>query len=599
MRDTASPASPLTRAQRWGPRRNPDGSIRFQLWGPAERSVGLRLNGSDVQMTNFGDGWHHVDVCAPPGSVYGFLLDDGALVGDPASRQQVGQLDGPSILTSDNSYHWRNDEWIGRPWEEAVIYEIHVGTFTPEGTFGAAIERLPRLAELGFTAVELMPIAHFPGTRGWGYDGVLQFAPHTAYGSPDDLKALIDAAHGLGLMVFLDVVYNHFGPEGNYLSRYAPQFFRTGRDTPWGPAIAYEQEPVRRYFIENALYWLIDFRLDGLRFDAIDQIEDSGGEHILLEIARAVRSEIGSRHVHLTTENPANGTDLMADLPEGRLYQADWNDDFHHALHVAVTGESAGYYEPFKRNTWAKLRQAMAHGYVKPGKAIIGDSSPPTESLPPTAFVHFLQNHDQVGNRARGDRLHATVDRHIYRALTEMLLLSPQVPLLFMGDDHLSLRPFHFFADYTGAIAKAIRDNRPKEAAIFGGVPEGMSASDLRDPNDHDTFVRSKIDWHEAATEDAIAWAEYVKLLLEIRRGTIVPLLSQATGYSGTVLADTPDRCVFIDWTFGSKVLQLRANFSRHAVALPATTGNRVYPTGDTRETGLAPASCQAFIRQS
>ncbi len=599
MRDTAGLSSPVTPAQRWGPRRNPDGSIRFQLWAPAERSVGLRLNGSDVQMTNFGDGWHHVDVWAPNGSSYSFVLKDGAVVGDPASRQQAGQLDGPSILTNDNSYHWRNIEWIGRPWEEAVIYEIHVGTFTPEGTFGAAIERLPRLAELGFTALELMPIAHFPGTRGWGYDGVLQFAPHTAYGSPDDLKALIDAAHGLGLMVFLDVVYNHFGPEGNYLSRYAPQFFRMGRDTPWGPAIAYEQEPVRRYFIENALYWLNDFRLDGLRLDAIDQIEDSSGDHILLEIARAVRSEIGSRHVHLITENPANGTDLMADLPGGRLYQADWNDDFHHALHVAVTGESGGYYEPFRRDAWAKLRQAMAHGYLKPGKAIIGDSSPPTESLPPTAFVHFLQNHDQVGNRALGDRLHATVDRPIYRALTEMLLLSPQVPLLFMGDDHLSLRPFHFFADYAGAIAKAIRDNRPKEVANFGGFPEGMSAADLRDPNDYETFIRSKIDWHEAATEDGIAWGEYIKFLLEIRRGTIVPLLSQATGYSGIVLADTPDRCVFIDWTFRSKVLQLRANFSQHSVALPATADNRVYPTGDIPEAGLGPATCQAFIRQS
>jgi malto-oligosyltrehalose trehalohydrolase len=598
MKDEAGPFSATTREQRWGPRQLPNGRIRFQLWAPAEKSVGLQIDGTEMRMTRSDDGWHQVDASAKFGSAYSFVLSGGKVVGDPASRQQAGELDGASILTNNKGYDWRNGQWNGRPWEESIIYEIHVGTFTNEGTFSAAVDKLPRLAELGITAVELMPIAHFPGKRGWGYDGVLQFAPHNAYGSCDDFKAFIDAAHGLGLMVFLDVVYNHFGPEGNYLVRYAPEFFHAGRETPWGTAIAYERDPVRRYFVENVLYWLIEFRLDGLRFDAIDQIQDSSGEHILLEIARTVRSEISGRHVHLFTENPANGTDLMAELPGGRYYKADWNDDFHHAVHVAVTGENLGYYEAFKDDTWIKLRKVMAHGYFNRGKPIVSDDPPPTESLPPTAFIHFLQNHDQVGNRALGDRLHRSIDHHIYRALTEMLLLSPQIPLLFMGDDHLSPRPFHFFADYTGEVAKAIRDNRPKEAANFGGVPEGISAADLKDPNAYETFIRSKIDWDETSTESGIAWAERIKFLLEIRRKTIVPLLSQAAGYSGSVLQATPKKCLFIDWMLGRHVLQLRVNLSQEAVPLPTGVGESIFPVVDFRQTVLAPATVQGFIRQ-
>lgn len=587
-----------TREQRWGPRRLAGGRTRFQLWAPAEKAVGLRLNGSDIPMARTAHGWHHVEASALYGSSYSFVLGDGRVVADPASRQQAGKLDEPSLLTDNDNYRWRNVEWLGRAWEETIIYEIHVGAFTEEGTFAAATHKLSRLAKLGITAIEIMPIAHFPGTRGWGYDGVLQFAPHIAYGSPDEFKAFIDGAHGLGLMVFLDVVYNHFGPEGNSLRRYAPEFFHAGRDTPWGTAIAYEREPVRRYFIENVLYWLIEFRLDGMRFDAIDQIKDDSDEHILIEIARTVRTKTRGRHVHLITENPANGTDLMVDLPGGRYYQADWNDDFHHALHVAVTGEDVGYYEPFKHDTWAKLRKVMAHGYLRVGKPIVSDNPPPTESLPPTAFVHFLQNHDQVGNRALGDRIHASIDRDIYTTLIAMLLLSPQIPLLFMGDDHLSLRPFHFFADYTSEVAKTIRENRPKEVANFGGFPQGISEADVRDPNAYETFVCSKIDWGETATEGGIAWAKYLKFLLKIRREIIVPLLSRTTGYSGTVLEDTPDRCLFIDWKFGDQILQIRVNLSQYAVPLPAESGDRIFPVSDQCETVLAAVTVQVFIRQ-
>jgi len=583
-------------AQDWGPQALSGGSHRFQIWAPVLSSVGLRLNGFDMQMEKSKDGWHRLETSAKYGDKYAFVLETGRVVGDPASRRQVGELDGPSVLTDPDSYAWLNTAWIGRSWEETVVYEIHVGTFTEPGTFRAAMDKLPRLAQLGFTAVEIMPLAHFPGKRGWGYDGVLQFAPHTSYGSPDDLKAFIDAAHGLGMMVFLDVVYNHFGPEGNYLGQYAPGFFRPGASTPWGEAIAYEKPEVRAYFTENVLYWLCEFRLDGLRFDAVDQIEDGSDVHILEQIARTVRREIVGRHVHLITENPANGTDLMVEQPGGRFYKADWNDDFHHALHVAVTGEGVGYYEPFKDDTWDKLRRAMANGYLKSGKPIVSNNPPPTQSLPPTAFIHFLQNHDQVGNRALGDRLHLGIDRHVYRALTEMLLLSPQIPLLFMGDDHLSLRPFHFFSDYQGDIAKAVRTNRPKEAANFGGFPKGSSEEDIPDPNDPGTFLASTLDWREAETEGGRIWAEHVRYLIGLRRERIVPLLGNARGFAGK-LVEAPDGCIFIDWEFGEKTLQLRANLSGNDIALPCGLGERIFPENQVEVDHLGEATVQIFIR--
>jgi 1,4-alpha-glucan branching enzyme len=287
----------------------------------------------------------------------------------------------------------------------------------------------------------------------------------------------------------------------------------------------------------------------------------------------------------------------MAEIPGGRYYKADWNDDFHHALHVAVTGEAVGYYEPFKDDTWGKLRRVMAQGYLRPGKPTVSDTPPPTESLPPTAFVHFLQNHDQVGNRAFGDRLHLGIDRQLYRALTEVLLLSPQIPLLFMGDDHLSLSPFHFFTDYDGEIAKAVRENRPKEAANFGGIPEGKSAADMRDPNAYDTFACSKLNWDEAKSEDGVARAEHIRSVIGVRRERVVPLLADAGRYCGTAL-HAPDKCLFIDWRLGSRILQLRANLSEDHVPLPTGLDNRVYCSAEPAvDTVLRSKSVQVFIR--
>lgn len=586
----------LPLGQRWGPVSVRGGKTRFQLWAPAEAAVGLELDGADISMQRSEDGWHVVEVDANIGARYQFVLADGKAVGDPASRLQLDNLDGPSLIVDPDSYCWRHSEWSGRPWEETVVYEIHIGALTTEGTFRSAMAMLPLLADLGITAVEIMPLAHFPGTRGWGYDGVLQFAPHNAYGSPDDLKAFIDAAHGHGLMVFLDVVYNHFGPEGNYLGQYAPGFFRKDAPTPWGAAIAYEKPEVRSYFVENVLYWLQEFRLDGLRFDAIDQIEDGSDVHILEQIAVEVRNRVSDRHVHLITENPANGTDLMEEIAGGRHYKADWNDDFHHAVHVAVTGEATGYYEPFKDDTWNQIRRVMAYGYLRPGKAIVSDNPAPTEALPPTAFIHFLQNHDQVGNRALGDRLHLGINRQLYRALTEILLLSPQIPMLFMGDEHLSLRPFHFFSDYDGEIAKAIRENRPKEAENFGGIPSGRSAADIPDPNSMSTFLSSKINWNQAASQGAMAWAEFIRKLLALRRESIIPLLETAQGYAGKII-EAPDQCLFIDWKLGDKILQLRANLSDADVTLTTGLGDVVYSAATVRDEFLRAHVVELYLK--
>ncbi len=548
------------------------GGTRFRLWAPAQQQVKLRLSG-DHAMTRSDDGWFDVFIDHQPfGETYGFVLDDGRVVADPASRQQLGDVFGPSVLTDPRAYTWENQDWRGRPWHETLVQEIHIGTFTEAGTFAAAAEKLEHIAQIGITAVEIMPLAHFPGSRGWGYDGVLQYAPHSAYGSPDDLKAFVDKAHGLDLMVFLDVVYNHFGPEGNFLGVYAPEFFREGQDNDWGAQIDFSRQPVRRYFIDNAIHWLREYHLDGLRLDAVDAIKDETKPHILEEISSTVRRSFTDRQVHLMIENPPNGTDL---LTEG-LFIADWNDGFHHVIRRIATGETSGIFEKFADHPFDKLRKIMSDGYLEPGEPIVGTELPPSECLPPTAFIHFLQNHDQVGNRAMGDRLHMTADDDFYRALTAMLILSPQVPLLFMGDTYKDERPFHFFSDYTGELAKSIRDNRPPQAENFGGYPEGKSEKDIPDPNAEATFEGSKLDWAKADTADGKEWSALLRRLIEIRRETIMPWLPEAGAYSGRVV-EAPDDCVFVDWKIGSAILQLRLNLSDQPVSVH-DVGERIWP---------------------
>jgi maltooligosyltrehalose trehalohydrolase len=566
----------------WGPKLHADGSVTFEVWAPALPNVSVEVGAETYPMCAMGGGWYSVTVKdVESDAAYFFVLPDGSRVPDPASRCQREGVFGPSSLWDHTGFGWTQDHWAGRPWEEHVFYEIHVGTFTADGTFTAAIDQLSRLADIGFTAVEIMPLAQFPGERGWGYDGVFPYAPHNAYGSPDDFKCFVDAAHSCGLAVYLDVVYNHFGPEGNVLPQLAPDFFQADNPTPWGDRIDFGQEAVRRFFLDNVLYWIEEYRLDGLRLDAVDQIEDLRDPHILQEISEAVRERFPDRHVHLVVENPANGADLLANRRDGRrLFDADWNDEFHHAVHVAITGEDSGHYEPFADVPFAKIKTALAEGYLHEGKRTLPIELRPSASLPPTAFVHFLQNHDQVGNRACGDRLHTTIERHRLRVLTEILVLSPQIPLFFMGDDHLSSRPFHFFSDYEGEIAEAIRANRPREAENFGGFPQGMRPEDIADPNDRATFTRSKLAWDQAQTPEVSEWQMFLAGLLAVRKEHVVPRLADAEGYAGSVVP-SKDTSIFVDWRLPGGLLRLRANLSPEPLDLDGRLGRLVYATGD------------------
>ncbi len=560
----------------WGPRFGPDG-VHFRLWAPGLKSLQLHLDGTDHEMDRQGNGWFAVTRPAGDGSEYGFRLADGRLFHDPAAHAQSGDVHSLSRVVMPD-FDWQHPP-SSRRWEEAVVYEAHVGTFTPEGTFAAMQARLDHLVDLGITALELMPVATFGGERGWGYDGTLLYAPHRAYGTPDDLRALVDAAHGKGLMVLLDVVYNHFGPEGSYLSAHTPQFFDDDRDTPWGPAIHYSERPVRRFFIDNAVYWLTQFNFDGLRLDAIDHIrDDTSDPELLLQLARDVRARM-DRTVHLTTEDNRNVTYLHERGAGGSvpLMTAEWNDDWHHCAHVLATGETEGYYVSFENDPARLMARAAATGYSYQGETYEGDEprGVPSGHLPPATFVDFLQNHDQVGNRAIGERIAALADADMIAALHAMLLLSPHIPLLFMGEEWAETRPFLFFADFHDDLGRAVTDGRRKEFAGF----QGHSADEVPDPIAERTFEDSRIDWGKLETEAGRKSFDHIRGLLRLRQAHIVPLLAGATEGGGTVL-DAPDRCVAVDWRFGGAMLQVRANFGDTPVEMDLPTGAPLHLTG-------------------
>ncbi len=571
---------------RWGGHLTEDGA-RFGLWAPAQGAVSVQTGGRDVAMQRDSDGWFTATIPgARAGDAYAYLLEDGTTVPDPAARAQVDDVHGPSRLVDPSAYDWQY-RWQGRPWHEAVIYELHVGTFTEGGTFRDVIDRLEALADLGITAIELMPVAQFAGNRGWGYDGVLPYAVHPAYGSPDDLRALVDAAHGQGLMVLLDVVYNHFGPEGNYLNLYAPDFFHPERQTPWGGAIAYERPAVRRFFIDNALYWLRDFRLDGLRLDAIDHVHDDESDpEILIELAREVRRAFPD--AHLTTEDNRNVTHLHG--REGDrvpLYTAEWNDDWHNAAHVAATGETDDYYCDFADAPQSHLARALAEGFAFQGEVSQLKGRPrgePSAHLPPVAFIDFLQNHDQIGNRAFGERIDRMADENIVQALHAILLLSPHIPLLFMGEEYGETRPFLFFTDFHGDLADAVREGRRREFAGFGEF--SRESAPIPDPNDWETFAASRLDWTERDGAGAMRLAQTRKLL-DLRAREIVPHLAGVGGNSGHIVQSAPE-VVAVDWQLNGANLHLRANLSGEVNSVPPAPGRVIW--GEDRDSdSLAP----------
>jgi maltooligosyltrehalose trehalohydrolase len=521
--------------------------VRFRLWAPEQSAVAVVIETPDLKaelaMVSSDHGWFALTTDrAEADTLYRYRLADGLLVPDPASRYQPADVHGPSQVIDPDRYIWQNDDWVGRRWEDVVLYETHLGGYSREGSFDGMRRRLDHIARLGFTAIELMPIGDFEGRRNWGYDGVLPFAPDSAYGAPDDLKRLIDEAHGRGLMMFLDVVYNHFGPSGNYLGRYAPDFFTAQYHTPWGPALNFTLpvgRPVRDFFIHNALYWLQEYRFDGLRLDAVHAIRDDSQPDILEEIAATIRACIGSeREIHLVLENDNNAAHYLTRDGEGqpRCYVAQWNDDFHHAVHVATTGESYGYYADYAAAPVEAIARALAEGFVYQGEASIyrdgARRGEPSLHLPPTAFVSFVQNHDQIGNRPLGDRLSTLAEEGAVRALTAIVVLAPQIPMFFMGEEWGSERPFLFFCDFAGDLARAVREGREREFAHRRQRTGASDAVQIPDPNALDTFERSRLDWSESEQAKSQRHLELVRHLITLRHSAIVPRLAGMGGRS-------------------------------------------------------------------
>jgi maltooligosyltrehalose trehalohydrolase len=557
--------------RQFGARLTADGAS-FRLWAPAAQRVDLLLEKS-FPLQRSQAGWFRADIAGvKAGARYKFRIDDEIDVPDPASAFQPDDVFGPSEVIDHAGFPWRASDWRGRPWQEVVLIETHVGTFTREGSYRAMIDKLDHLAASGITALELMPLADFAGSRGWGYDGVLWYAPDSAYGRPDDLKTLIDEAHLRGLMVFLDVVYNHFGPEGNYLGRYAPTFF-TDAQTPWGSVIDYRLPQVRAFAIENALNWLDEYRFDGLRFDAVNNIFEPGDVPLLHDLSLAVgnlAAETG-RHIHLVLENGDNIASLLdptQEPPRGK-YRGQWNDDYHHAWHVLLTGEAQGYYGDYQRSPRRDLARALGSGFVYQGEAAAfwggKPRGEPSGTLPPSAFVNFLQNHDQIGNRAFGDRLESIADPKAIEAALAITLLAPITPMLFMGEEWGSKVPFPFFCDFHGNLADAVRKGRRKEYdwayAKFG--------DEVPDPLDAATFQSAVLDWDARNQPAGKRRLALVRELLAIRQREITPRLAGAA-FGDAQTAD--NGLLTASWRIGDgAMLRLTANLSVNEMVRTST----------------------------
>jgi maltooligosyltrehalose trehalohydrolase len=591
----------------FGAQLEPDGKTRFRLWAPAQARVRAELEGEPqlLELERDATGWHTATTDrARAGTRYRFVLGDGTRIADPASRYQPDDVDGPSEVIDAAAHVWRDGSWRGRPWASAVLYELHVGAFTPEGSFRAASEKLEHLVRLGVTVIELMPIADFPGRRNWGYDGVFLFAPDSSYGRPEDLKAFVDAAHAYGLMVVLDVVYNHFGPHGNSLPLCSPDVFTRRHHTPWGDAVNYDgpgSRPIRELVIHNALYWLEEFHFDGLRLDAVHSILDDSPEHLLLELARRVRDATRGREIHLIIENEENESHLIG-RSRGREapFDAQWNDDVHHVLHVAATGESAGYYADYFGDC-VKLGRALAEGFAYQGETMAFRGTPrgePSAHLPPTAFVAFLQNHDQVGNRAFGERLSRLAPAEALRAVSAVHLLLPQVPLLFMGEEWGACEPFPFFCDFAGELGDAVRRGRRQEFARFPEFADPARREQIPDPQAGSTFESAKLCWSEAETEAHAAQLERVGALLAVRRRWIAPLAASITG-GGTYHVVAPG-AVSIEWRSLDGALVLTANLTANAVAVSPPRDYEIWREGEISAAGrYGPWSVRWAVRRN
>jgi len=479
--------------------------VSYRVWAPDHAALRLHVRHGDgmetpIELSPEPHGYFAgEDPQGRAGDRYAYVFEDGSTLPDPTSRFQPDGVHGWSECIDAGTYVWKSDAWRRPPWSGQSIYELHMGTFTREGTFRAAIEKLDHLASLGVDAIELMPLADFPGQRNWGYDGVALYAPARCYGRPDDLRALVDAAHERGIAVILDVVYNHLGPDGNYLARYARGYFDPDRHTPWGQAFhlaGNESRPVRDFFVGNAIYWLEEFRIDGLRLDATHAIVDPSPKPLLVEIADAVHERGG----FVIAEDERNACEILHRVDGSGVHlDAAWSDDFHHEVRVTLTGTREGYFKNFRGGT-TDLATTMRQGWFYTGQPFASwNNRPrgePCAHLPTDAFVNCIENHDQVGNRACGERLEHLVSAEAFRAASSLLLLSPYPPMLFMGQEWGASSPFQFFTDHHGELGKLVSEGRKREFATVG-INAGIDPEQVPDPQLEQTFLASKLKWDE------------------------------------------------------------------------------------------------------
>ncbi|HXN11669.1 MAG TPA: malto-oligosyltrehalose trehalohydrolase [Candidatus Acidoferrales bacterium] len=494
---------------------------RRSVWAPSAASVAMVTANRRVEMRRTSGGWWCADLSPELSRAdYAFSLDGGSPLPDPRSPYQPNGVHEFSRPIDHSSFEWRHDRWQPAPLSSAIIYECHIGTFTPAGTFDAAAERFGYLRDLGVTHLEVMPVAEFSGARGWGYDGVDLFAPHHSYGGPDALKSFVDAAHGHGLGVILDVVYNHLGPEGNYLAKFGPYFTDRYR-TPWGDAVNFddrESDEVRRFFCDNALMWLRDYRVDGLRLDAVHAIFDASAIPFLEQLGAEVHqleAEVG-RHLVVIAESDLNDPRIVTSREAGGFgLDAQWNDDFHHALHTVLTGEASGYLGDF--GTLADLAKCLTRGFVYDGKYSKSRGrrhGRPVLGLSAHRFVAFTQNHDQIGNRALGERLGHLVTIDQLKISAALLLAAPFIPMLFQGEEWNASSPFQYFTDHQdSALAESVRKGRRAEFAAFVA-----DVSEVPDPQASETFERSKLDWNERERGEHREIFEWYRQLISLRR---------------------------------------------------------------------------------
>jgi maltooligosyltrehalose trehalohydrolase len=493
----------------------------FRLWAPKATTVEIAHANRRIPMTPCAGGWWIVDVpAAGPETEYSFILDNSPPLPDPRSACQPHGVHGPSRVIDHQAFAWTDERWQPGPLSSAMLYELHIGTFTPAGTFEAAIEHLDHLVELGITHVELMPVAEFSGIRGWGYDGVDLYAPHHGYGGPEGLKRLVNAAHSKGLAVLLDVVYNHLGPAGNYLERFG-SYFTNRHHTPWGQAVNLDglgSDKVRRFFCDNALMWLRDYHMDGLRLDAVHALIDTSAVHFLEQLAAEVHTleaQLG-RHLVLIAESDLNDPRVVRPSEVGGYgLAAQWSDDFHHALHTVLTGERAGYYGDF--GTLADLAQALTNAFVYDGRySRFRDRrhGRPATGLSGHRFFSYLQNHDQIGNRAKGERSSHLVSPGRLKIAAALLLTAPFVPLLFQGEEWGASTPFQYFTDHADPeLGRAVSEGRRSEFAAFG-----WSVEEVPDPQDPATYLRSRLNWRELAGEPHASILDWHRRVIRLRR---------------------------------------------------------------------------------